>query len=69
MDGRAFSSGGQKVCMCVVCVCMCVCVGGAFTPFATPQLRHCFWCRDFRIKFTALEVTCLAEGKVLVELK
>ena len=55
--------------MYVCGVCVCVCVGGAFTPFAPPQLRHCFWCRDFRIKFTALEVTCLAEGKVLVELK
>ena len=25
--------------------------------------------RDFRIKFTSLEVTCLAEAKVLLELK
>ena len=25
--------------------------------------------RDFRIKFTLLEVTCLTEGKVLLELK
>ena len=25
--------------------------------------------RDFRIKFTSLEVTCITEGKVLLELK
>ena len=25
--------------------------------------------RDFRIKFTSLEVTCLAEAKILLELK